>query len=272
MKAAQSPAQATAFRKFCTGSFLCHEREARHAQKAEVSPLCSLCGCLDTMTHIVYECRMLPDRHRDYINQVCDEGARELLIRTGLPIACAELEKLGEKQYLHFTHRVSAALVRRNILSAAAPAIHPVKKRLCFKQKRPWAYRVDGTTRLTPKSRKGPNLDQRASMDFSLDADGAWHINGHVVRPADLSAEPRLTCDVCCITSVWRLKKVFYSSICDCRPRQVHCSRLASAGEHIMKEKSVLTCMGCGGTGHTKHSAHFVKAHRLCEEVWRDCI
>eukprot|EP00971_Amphidinium_carterae_P327287 6458553-Amphidinium_carterae.1 len=50
--ASLSPAQATAFRKFCTGSFLCHEREARHAQKAAVSPLCSLCGCLDTMTHI----------------------------------------------------------------------------------------------------------------------------------------------------------------------------------------------------------------------------
>eukprot|EP00971_Amphidinium_carterae_P314592 6253073-Amphidinium_carterae.1 len=226
------------------------------------------------MTHIVYECCMLPDGHRDYINQVCDEGARDLLIRTGLPIACAEIERLGEKQYLHFTHRVSAALVRRNILSAAAPAIHPqdpVKRRLSFKQKRPLAFRVDGCKGLAPKSRKGRNLDQRATMDYALGPDGAWHINSHIVRPADLSAEPRLNCDLCRMTLVWKLKKIFLAKICDRRPRQIHQPRLASAGEHIMKEKSILTFMGCGGTGHTKHSAHFVKAHRLCEEVWRAC-
>eukprot|EP00971_Amphidinium_carterae_P353015 6492797-Amphidinium_carterae.1 len=271
-KASLTPVQATAFRKFCTGSFLCHEREARHSKSTAISPLCSLCGDLETMSHITYECSKLPVHHRQYLNKIQDKGARELLIRTGLPLDCPDIVHLGEKEYLHFTHHVSAALVRRNILTADAPAIHPVKRRLTFKQRRSWAYRVDGCYGGIPKTRKGPNLDQRADMEFALEPDGTWHVNGHRVRPCDTSCTPKLTCDLCCWTSAWVWKKIYYSKVCDMRPRRDKRCRLKLAGEHILQEKTVLTCMGCGGVGTTKHSAHFVKVHRTCEEVWRSCM
>eukprot|EP00971_Amphidinium_carterae_P339469 6477294-Amphidinium_carterae.1 len=264
---ARTKPQFSALMRLYSGAFLCRERHSRHEGKGNISPLCSICGELDTVEHIVAECPGVPCEHRAYLAKITCQETKTLLIRTGLPQATPEISDLGEKEYAKFAHLLAASLVKRNMLNAEMEEkALPVKRRLRGKQPPPRAFVLarQVLAKTIKKPKRGPNLRQRAQMEYSLDEEGKWHVGGHAVRPLSTGATPSLRCDVCLKTSAWHLKWLYMSCACDGRQRTVHKNHLGSAPKHIEISKGELRCKVCGQTRSTKHSAHFMKKHGKC--------
>eukprot|EP00971_Amphidinium_carterae_P264430 5245678-Amphidinium_carterae.1 len=145
-----------------TGSYLCRERLSRRQKDPPCSPMCSLCGELDTIEHIVMHCSALPDNHRSYVQGLSNGNHRTLLTRTALPADSEEVRSAGKSAYIVFTHHLASCLVRRNVLDADAPQRWPKKLRLVGKQPRPVAYALaEGGTRVPAKKVRKPNLAAR---------------------------------------------------------------------------------------------------------------
>eukprot|EP00971_Amphidinium_carterae_P351913 6492335-Amphidinium_carterae.1 len=263
LRSATTKHQYHALKRFVTGSYLCRERLAR--RQKDKSPLCSLCGETETMEHITMDCPMLPSDHRQYVREICHDGARALMAKTGLPCDLEIVRNKGRAAYITFSHHVATCLVRRNVLDANTPERWPRRLRLRGKQRRPLAYALaDGGVR-PPKTEKRPNLAQRVALSYQVEDDGAWRINGHEMEPMTDDPEPRLKCRLCNITSIWAYKHLLCGRKCDKKAtRKVYTPILSTAPKFIEVSKSVLTCKRCGATGTTKHSVHFVTKHSKC--------
>eukprot|EP00971_Amphidinium_carterae_P289317 5744258-Amphidinium_carterae.1 len=257
-----------ALRRFFLGSFLCRERQSRHAGGAnsKVSPFCSMCGELDTIHHIVECCVHLPNSHRRYLEKVSDPVTKQLLTRTAIPRDTEELNALGQAEYTLFTQHLAAALVRRNILNAEAEQWMPAKRRLVTKQPRPQAYYARGTSSATARvSKRGPNAKKRADMTYRVEDDGFWHVNAHLIMRLEEEDTVTLRCVECLRTACWEQKHIFVLKVCDGRKRTIHKDHLKGAPEHITHTKGALACTACGGVGTTKHTVHFLKKHAKCK-------
>eukprot|EP00971_Amphidinium_carterae_P284160 5641843-Amphidinium_carterae.1 len=204
---------------------------ANRGMKARATTLlCSICGAMDTVSHIVAECPGVPGGHRDYLDK----------ITTGLPQATPEITELGEKEYAKFAHLLAASLVKRNMLNAELEEkTLPVKRILRGEQPPPRAFVLDRAilAKRVKVAKRGPNLNQRLQMEYNLDDEGFWR------------------------TSVWHLKFVYVQSACDGRRRTVHKDHLGSAPKRIEFSKGSVRCKVCGAIRSTKHTAHFIKKH-----------
>eukprot|EP00971_Amphidinium_carterae_P292657 5809888-Amphidinium_carterae.1 len=100
LQASATKQQYVALKGAFTGAYLVRERLSRHSN-GKHSPLCSQCGAVETMQHVVMECPALPQSHRRYT-------------RTGLPCEDAAVRELGKADFVMYTHHLASCLVRRN--------------------------------------------------------------------------------------------------------------------------------------------------------------